>query len=108
MKNIHILDYKEGNWFISVGTVGDNNGKKYQSYNLSINANINSVKRYSDDRTIIANGNKYKSKHSKFYLTHLWYNNSLDTICCGGYYTADNKKKDEYFSPNICTINDII
>lgn len=70
--NYKILSYKKGNWFISVSTVGTNNGKLNQSYNLCIQANINIVERLSDGAIITANNTRYKTKISgSFYITHM-------------------------------------
>lgn len=110
-RDFEILSSKTGNHVIQVGTVGWNNGKPNQSYNLNINANIGVVKRNSDGLIVVADGSKkYKTANSisSFYITHLWYNQGLDVIRCAGYYTKENMKNDEYFSCSICNLGDIV
>lgn len=100
-----VLSVKNGNWIILIGTVGDNNGKKYQSYKYSLNANIESVRRKSDNKIFFANGDW--DNINKHYRTHFWFNNSLKTISVAGYYTKENKENNGYFSCNMMSLKNL-
>lgn len=108
-----VLNLKNGDWFINVGTCRHNNGLPNQSFSLCINANIETVKRLSDGKCFTSNMTHLKTKSgSTIWATHFWFNTSLNTISVSGYYTkVKNPYKDDTirssFSANICSITDL-
>lgn len=90
-----VLEYRPDN-FIKLSD-GDNY--------VTRNANIYKVLRIEDGKIFAAENTKQTTKSGlSFYITGFWYHSGLNTInACGNY-----KRNDNYFSPNICYLSDLI